>query len=96
MTFLSELRQDYHQLVMATILKTLGIPHSCMTASIHRPSSQGGQRRVQVEGFWLTCGEEQTHVASSYVLVSSVKKNLKNLARVVSARLVIYIVMNTR
>jgi len=38
------------------------------------------------EGFWIAMGNKEPVVATEYVLTASVKANLKDLARVVSAR----------
>ena len=83
MAFLTELRQDHHQLVIALIKQCLGISESYISASIPQPKGPGF---IKVEGFWLALGSEATEAPPDYVLTESVKKNLKNLARVVSAR----------
>ena len=83
MAFLTELRQDHHQLVITLIKQYLGISASCISASISQPKGPGF---INVEGFWLAVGSEATEASPDYVLTESVKKNLRNLARVVSAR----------
>lgn len=66
-------------------MKCLDISDSAFSCSIPKPP---GGHFVLVEGFWLKCGSEPAQQVSDYVLTNSVKKNLKNLARVVSARYV--------
>ena len=38
------------------------------------------------EGFWIAMGNKEPVVSTEYVLTASVKANLRDLARVVSAR----------
>ena len=45
----------------------------------------------QMEGFWIEKGDKETDVPPEYVLTASVKENLKDLARVVSGRLVLFL-----
>ena len=83
MSFLSELHHSSHLLVMSQIQQCLGVSDSCLSASIAKPKEPAC---VQVEGFWLPVGSEHPEVPQNYVLTESVKKHLKNLARVVSAK----------
>jgi midasin len=83
MAFLTELRQDHHQLVIALIKQYLNTSESCISASIPQPKEPGF---INVEGFWLMVGSESAEVSPDYVLTESVQENLRNLARVVSAR----------
>lgn len=83
MAFLSELRQDYHHALADLVQKRLKIPSSVLSSTVPKPSKG---RHVLVEGFWLPVGSEEPQVPDKYVLTNSVKINLRNLARVVSAR----------
>ena len=83
MAFLSELRQDYHNVLADLVQKSLKISSSILSSHVPKPSKG---RHVLVEGFWLPVGSEEPQVPDKYVLTNSVKTNLKNLARVVSAR----------
>lgn len=83
MAFLSELRQDYHSALTDLVQKSLKIPNSSLASQVPKPSKG---RHVLVEGFWLPVGSEEPQVPDKYVLTNSVKTNLRNLARVVSAR----------
>ena len=85
MAFLSELKQDYHKLVIDLVQKCLKIPYSVLASEVRKPSKG---EYVLVEKFWLSVGSEKPHVPDGYVLTSSVKTNLRNLARVASARYV--------
>lgn len=44
-----------------------------------------GRRCVEVEGYWVSQGEMEPVVDQCYILTQSVKLNLRDLARVVSA-----------
>ena len=41
---------------------------------------------LQVEGFWLPVGSSAVEWSDQYVLTASVRSNLKDIARVVTAR----------
>ena len=41
---------------------------------------------LQVEGFWLSVGSSAVERSDQYVLTASVRSNLKDIARVVTAR----------
>ena len=41
---------------------------------------------LQVEGFWLPVGSEAPERSDHYVLTASVRSNLKDIARVITAR----------
>ena len=44
-----------------------------------------GRLCVEVEGYWVSQGEMEPALDPSYILTASVKLNLRDLARVVSA-----------
>ncbi|MEE6475824.1 hypothetical protein FKM82_010868 [Ascaphus truei] len=48
------------------------------------PEPQGG-RFVQIEGYWIPMGDKDPAIDETYVLTASVKLNLRDLVRVVSA-----------
>ena len=83
MSFLTQLRQDQHHLVMGLVQQCLGITEQSLKGTIAPPK---GYKATQVEGFWLAVGSEEPVILDNFVLTKSVKLNLKNLARVVSAR----------
>ena len=85
MSFLTELCQDHHHAVMAEIVRCLALPDATLTCLPSAPSTDCGSV-VQVAGFWLACGEETPVNDENYVITTNVRKNLHNLARVVSAR----------
>ena len=48
------------------------------------PEPKGG-RLIQVEGYWISLGDKEPTIDETYILTSSVKLNLRDIARVVSA-----------
>ena len=86
MSFLTELCQDHHQLVVMEIVRCLSLPKEALVSLPPAPCSDAQGRAVQVAGFWLPVGGNVPFTNESYVLTPSVRKNLHNLARVVSAR----------
>ena len=83
---LSELKQDHHAMVVALIQQCLSISDAVTKRAFQRPT---GHSCVSVEGFWLARGGEPPPAHDQedyYVLTKSVKRNLRNLARAVSAR----------
>lgn len=83
MSFLTQLRQDQHYLVRGLVQQCLGITEQSLKTVIQPPK---GYKATQVEGFWLAVGSETPVILENFVLTKNVKMNLKNLARVVSAR----------
>lgn len=68
--------------MLSTIKKCLDIPDSVLSYCLPKPPNSN---YIFVEGFWLKCGSEPVQDVGDYVLTNYVRKNLKNLARVVSA-----------
>ena len=85
MSFLTELSQEHHHTVRVEVVRCLALPDATITSVPSAPSAGSGSV-VQVAGFWLACGSEDPVTSSDYVITPSVKRNLHNLARVVSAR----------
>ena len=90
MTLLSELRSDQHSLVKAHIQKYLMVSDQCIAASVlgHSNSTNPNERLKRVGSFWLRCNQDAGHVPENYIITESVKKNLDNLSRAISARYV--------
>ena len=85
MSFLTQLDRSSHPFVERTIKENVftNVPNinSILTQAIPQPSKR---KCVHVQGYWLNSGTENTVCNEQYVLTDSVKKNLKDLARVVS------------
>ena len=84
MSFLSEICQDHYHVIVAEIRRYLTLEDKVLSAMPSVPPGNGNM--VQVEGFWLEVGSEQPTLPEEYVITPSVKRNLRNLARVVSSR----------
>ena len=85
MSFLTEVRQSQHPIVMAEIIRQLDLKDKVLSAVPAAPSGSKG-RAVLVAGFWLDVGSLTPTNPDHYVITESVRRNLRNLARVVSAR----------
>ena len=48
------------------------------------PEPKGG-RLIQVEGYWISVGDKEPAIDETYILTPSVKRNLRDIVRVVSA-----------
>lgn len=56
------------------------------------PKPQGG-RFIHIEGYWISAGDKEPTVDETYVLTPSVKLNLKDIVRVVSAGYVFFFLL---
>lgn len=54
-----------------------------MKHNIPKPYGSYGDY-IQLEGYWVPLGTLESTVSDSYILTKSVKKNLKDLVRIVS------------
>ena len=87
MSFMSQVARDHHSVVTVLCQKHLKLANDALRAPLLQPS---GARRTQVEGYWLPMGGETQSVSDRYILTPSVRDNLRNLARIISARLLIH------
>ncbi|KAJ6665782.1 hypothetical protein lerEdw1_001254 [Lerista edwardsae] len=61
-------------------------PCSNMQRSLYEPLPEPkGGKLIKVEGYWISVGDEEPTVDETYVLTPSVKLNLRDIVRVVSA-----------
>ena len=44
-----------------------------------------GVKSIECQGYWITAGDVEPNEPKNYILTDSVKTNLKDLARIVSA-----------
>ena len=84
MSFMSQVARDHHSVVTALCQKHLKLASDALKAPLLQPT---GARHTQVEGYWLPVGGEEQRVSDKYILTQSVRDNLRNLARIISARL---------
>ena len=87
MSFLTQLDRSSHPAVQSLIkLHLLGHVNAASLLKQPLPKSQGSGQFSNFEGFWIAMGNKEPVVSADYVLTASVKANLKDLSRVVSAR----------
>ena len=83
MSFMSQVAHDHHTAVTALCQKHLKLANDTLKAPLLQPSDA---RRTQVEGYWLPIGGQTQNMSERYILTPSVRDNLRNLARIISAR----------
>ncbi|XP_055981327.1 midasin [Sorex fumeus] len=83
--FLTQLDRASHPVVQKLICQHIlsGNVKSLLKQPIPEPK---GGRLIQVEGYWISVGDKEPTIDEAYVLTSSVKLNLRDIVRVVSAR----------
>ncbi|MGH0156813.1 UNVERIFIED_CONTAM: hypothetical protein FKN15_059235 [Acipenser sinensis] len=83
LSFLTQLDRTSHPLVQKLIcLHILNKNTKCLKQPIPEPP---GKKCIPMEGYWIARGEMEAAVDNTYILTPSVKLNLRDLARVVSA-----------
>ncbi|XP_054617732.1 midasin isoform X2 [Dunckerocampus dactyliophorus] len=83
LSFLTQLDRRSHPLVQKLVCQHILKGNTkCLKQRILAPF---GRACVEVEGYWVCQGEMEPVVDPSYILTASVKLNLRDLARVVSA-----------
>ncbi|XP_077950103.1 midasin isoform X1 [Gasterosteus aculeatus] len=83
LSFLTQLDRSSHPVVQKLVCKHILMGNTkCLKHPIPVPS---GRSCVDVEGYWVSQGEMEPALDPSYILTASVKLNLRDLARVVSA-----------
>ncbi|XP_037699423.1 midasin isoform X2 [Choloepus didactylus] len=83
--FLTQLDRASHPIVQKLICQHIvsGNVKSLLKQPIPEPK---GGRLIQVEGYWISVGDKEPTIDETYILTSSVKLNLRDIVRVVSAR----------
>ncbi|XP_032398227.1 midasin [Etheostoma spectabile] len=83
LSFLTQLDRSSHPVVQKLVCQHILMGNTkCLKQPIPAPSDR---RCVDVEGYWVSQGEMEPALDPSYILTASVKLNLRDLARVVSA-----------
>ncbi|XP_007949614.1 midasin [Orycteropus afer afer] len=82
--FLTQLDRASHPVVQKLICQYIvsGNIKSLLKQPIPEPK---GGRLIQVEGYWISVGDKEPTIDETYILTSSVKLNLRDTVRVVSA-----------
>ncbi|KAH6928548.1 hypothetical protein HPB50_016885 [Hyalomma asiaticum] len=76
LSFLTSLDRSSHAAVESMIRKTL------LGSKVPRyPQAPPGMKAVQLEGYWVPTGSLELHDSPGYVLTSTVRNNLRDLAR---------------
>uniref|UniRef100_A0A8D1BB25 Midasin n=1 Tax=Sus scrofa TaxID=9823 RepID=A0A8D1BB25_PIG len=82
--FLTQLDRASHPIVQKLICQH--IVSSSVKSLLKQPIPEPkGGRLIQVEGYWISVGDEEPTIDETYILTSSVKLNLRDIVRVVSA-----------
>ena len=84
MSFLSQLDRASYPTVEKMICVNILKKHNALTLKTDHPSPEEGHYK-KIEGYWVPLGSEKPHSGRSYVVTDSVKRNLKDLARLASA-----------
>ncbi|XP_043542624.1 midasin isoform X1 [Chiloscyllium plagiosum] len=86
MSFLTQLDRVSHPIVEKLICCHIIGNNAKAVLQQPIPEPKGGQS-VQIEGYWIATGDKEPSVDKLYILTPSVKLNLRDLARVVAARI---------
>ncbi|EDW90873.2 LOW QUALITY PROTEIN: uncharacterized protein Dyak_GE13493 [Drosophila yakuba] len=81
LSFLTQLDPDSHHVVLLLIQNTL---LSNVKAILSKQLPQLGENYLDFEGYWIQPGNLEPQPCTHYILTESVKKNLKDLARIIS------------
>lgn len=85
MSFLTELDRSSYPLVEALVQKHV-TSKAHMKSILKQPIPQPSSGKfLQFEGYWVPAGGEKPRVPPEYVLTKSIRANLRDLARIVSA-----------
>lgn len=84
LSFLTQLDRASHSSVQSLICRYI-VPGNIKSLLKQPLPEPHGGRFVQVEGYWIPVGDKDPAIDDSYILTSSVKLNLRDLVRVVSA-----------
>ncbi|XP_029902559.1 midasin isoform X2 [Myripristis murdjan] len=83
LSFLTQLDRSSHPLVQKLVCQYILAGNTkCLKQPIPAPL---GRSCVEIEGYWVSQGEMEPALDPSYILTASVKLNLRDLVRVVSA-----------
>ncbi|XP_061479315.1 midasin isoform X2 [Rhineura floridana] len=82
--FLTQLDRNSYPIVQKLICQHILSGNMKNTLKQPLPEPKGG-RMIKVEGYWISVGDKEPTVDETYVLTPSVKLNLRDIVRVVSA-----------
>ncbi|XP_034479634.1 midasin [Drosophila innubila] len=81
LSFLTQLDPESHQLVLLLIRDAL---LKNAKAVLNQSLPQLGENYLQFEGYWIQQGNLEQQSCDHYILTTSVRKNLQDLARIIS------------
>ena len=81
LSFLTQLDPASHERVLKLIEKEL-VSDAKKILSQQIPKPEGNQ--INFEGYWIENGQKEPEECNEYILTTSVKKNLRDLARIIS------------
>ncbi|XP_030747857.1 midasin-like isoform X2 [Sitophilus oryzae] len=87
LSFLTQLDSDSYRTVETMIAKYMIGDFKALKAVLRQPIPEPvekGSKYLQFEGYWIKKGCLEANVPDDYILTESVRKNLKDLARIVS------------
>ena len=85
MSFLTQLDRTSHPIVQTLICQHI-LGKQSVKALTNKPLPKPtGHEYLNFEGYWVAVGTVEPIVPEKYVLTPSVRENLKDLARIVSA-----------
>lgn len=84
LSFLTQLDKNSSELVEALIRQYIlqKDADSVLKYAIPEPNNQ--VKNLNYEGYWISLGTQEPKTDKTFILTSSVRKNLKNLARIIS------------
>ena len=88
MSFLTAIDRSSHPVVEGLILKHVLVTSSTKAVLGQKLPQPEQGHHIDVAGYWVAMGELRPEVPEHYIVTPSVKRNLRDLARVVSAGLV--------
>ncbi|XP_048240547.1 midasin-like [Haliotis rufescens] len=85
LSFLTQLDRSSHPVVEKLVCQHV-VGKSNIKAILKQPLPQPpGAKHLNFEGYWISQGALEPHVPDNYILTPSVRENLRDLARVISA-----------
>ena len=83
-SFLTQLSRNSYPIVESTIIKNVFKNVKNIKSFLGKKLTKPSENTINVQGYWIELGSKTAIEDQSYVLTSSVKQNLKDLARVVA------------
>ncbi|XP_046580737.1 midasin-like, partial [Haliotis rubra] len=85
LSFLTQLDRSSHPVVEKLVCQHV-VGKANIKAILKQPLPQPhGAKHLKFEGYWISQGALEPHVPDNYILTPSVRENLRDLARVISA-----------